>query len=285
MPITAEDKALFNGKQTYMFAVFEKTLMTDQGKACVREFGKEADAQSIYRSICKHALTSTKASIEASESLTYVTSTRLGEGSSWRGSTHSFVLHWQNQVRLYEAQVAIDEHFSSGQKKTMLQNAVRHVPQLCSVNTQADHLNTHDGKDLTYDSYVKLLLSAASTYDSQFAPKTFSCSRPPRRAVYSHDVTEPYYGDSDAFYDSAVVYAMAATPGATRQRPRLPWSGTSSSTCFNHSLVKSLTRRKRTPMPKIFSGTMNAMIDLVGEETTIHEDVRKYKSISAVEFL
>jgi hypothetical protein len=35
---TTEDKALFAVKQTYMFAVFEMTLMTDQGKAYVREF-------------------------------------------------------------------------------------------------------------------------------------------------------------------------------------------------------------------------------------------------------
>jgi hypothetical protein len=34
-PATTEDKALFAVKQTYMFAVFEKTLLTDQGKAYV----------------------------------------------------------------------------------------------------------------------------------------------------------------------------------------------------------------------------------------------------------
>jgi hypothetical protein len=32
-PTTSEDKALFEVKQTYMFAVFEKTLLTDQSKA------------------------------------------------------------------------------------------------------------------------------------------------------------------------------------------------------------------------------------------------------------
>jgi hypothetical protein len=32
-PTTTEDKVLFAVKQTYMFAVFEKTLLTDQGKA------------------------------------------------------------------------------------------------------------------------------------------------------------------------------------------------------------------------------------------------------------
>ncbi len=120
IPLTPEEKELFKEKQTYMFAVFEKTLLTDQGKAFVREFEKHSDAQSIYLRIREHALTSTKASIEASEILTYITSCKLGEGSPWRGPTHSFVLHWQNQVRLYEAQVATDEYFSPGQKKNML---------------------------------------------------------------------------------------------------------------------------------------------------------------------
>jgi hypothetical protein len=65
-PTTTEDKALFEVKQTYMFAVFEKTLLTDQGKAYVREYEKESDAHSIYRRISEYAIKSTKASLEAS---------------------------------------------------------------------------------------------------------------------------------------------------------------------------------------------------------------------------
>ena len=193
-PTTAEDKALFKEKQTYMFAVFEKTLMTDQGKAYVREFEKEADAQSIYRRISEHALTSTKASIEASAILTYITSSKLGDGL-WRGSTHSYCLNWQNQVRLYEDQVSTAEHFSDSQKRSILQNAVFSVPELRAVKTQADHLKTLNGQELTYPDYVKLLLSAAQTYDSSYAPKT------PRRAVYNHYATDTDYGDNDFVYD------------------------------------------------------------------------------------
>jgi hypothetical protein len=48
-PTTTEDQVLFEVKQTYMFAVFEKTLLNDQGKAYVREYEKKSDAQSIYR--------------------------------------------------------------------------------------------------------------------------------------------------------------------------------------------------------------------------------------------
>jgi hypothetical protein len=48
------------------------------------------------------------------------TSCKLGEGSAWRGPTASFVLHWQNQVRLYEAQLEKEEYFSNGQKRHII---------------------------------------------------------------------------------------------------------------------------------------------------------------------
>jgi hypothetical protein len=124
--------------------------LTDQGKAYVREYEKESDAQSIYRRISEYAIKSRKASLEASTILSYITSCKLGdEGSGWRGPMASFVLHWQNQVRLYEAQVEKEEYFSNGQKRHMLQNAVHPVQELCAVKTQADHHKTQAGKELT----------------------------------------------------------------------------------------------------------------------------------------
>ena len=82
IPITPEDKALFQAKEIFMFAVFEKTLMTDQGKAFVRQHEKNAGAQLIYKALKEHAILSTKASIEASEILAYITSAKLGERSA-----------------------------------------------------------------------------------------------------------------------------------------------------------------------------------------------------------
>jgi hypothetical protein len=181
--------------------------LTDQGKAYVREFEKESDAQSIYRRISEYAIKSAKASLEASTILSYITSCKLGEGSAWLGPTASFVLHWQNQVCLYEAHVEKEEYFSNGQKRHMLQNAVHpslvlSVLELCALKTQADQHKTQTGKDLTYDQYVNLLLSAASAYDAQFAPKTAThfAARDPRRAVYSHDFTASNE-DNDPGYD------------------------------------------------------------------------------------
>jgi hypothetical protein len=216
-------------KQTYMFAVFEKTLLTDQGKAYVREYEKKSDApQSIYLRISEYAITkSTKASLEASTILSYITSCKLGEGSAWRGPTSTFVLHWQNQVvRLYETQVESEEYFSNGQTKHMLQNAVRPVQELRAVKTQADQHKTQTGKELTYDQYVNLLLSAASAYDAQFAPKTHFAARAPCRAVYSHNITESSDGNNPAYdIDCALgIVQPKLTPFAAQTPRRVVYS-------------------------------------------------------------
>jgi hypothetical protein len=200
-PNTTEDRELFKKKQEYMYAVLVNTLKTDQGQSCVRKFATTSDAQSIYRDVVEHNLKSTKASISAGKSLAYVTCTTIGEGSDWRGTTEAFIHHWQDQVRLYETLVNPDECFSSAHKKNMLQNAVRNVSELAIVKDTAAQLKAHDGREQTYDSYSGLLLSAAATYDSNFAPKTFSGSHPPRRAVYSHDNTESNGDNDDPVYD------------------------------------------------------------------------------------
>jgi hypothetical protein len=77
---------------------------------------------------------------------------------------------------------------------------VHPVQELRVVKTQADLHKTQTGKELTYDQYVNLLLSDASAYDAQFAPKTHFTARAPYRAVYSHDFTASNE-DNDPGYD------------------------------------------------------------------------------------
>jgi len=83
-----------------MYAVFEKMLLTDKGKALVCQNQQTFDAQKIYRELSAYAMQSTKASMDASSLLSYITSTNLGDGK-WKGTTHAFILHWQDQVRRY----------------------------------------------------------------------------------------------------------------------------------------------------------------------------------------
>ena len=68
---------------------------------------------------------------------------------------------------MYEEIVPHSDHFTGNIKTIMLQNTVAGVSELHQVKTQSDHDRAHGGTTLTYEKYLNLLLSAASTYDSK----------------------------------------------------------------------------------------------------------------------
>ena len=55
-----------------MFAIFEKNLLTNQGKSLVREYADNYDAQQIYSELRSYSLESTKALLDSSNLLTYI---------------------------------------------------------------------------------------------------------------------------------------------------------------------------------------------------------------------
>jgi hypothetical protein len=60
--------------------------------------------------------------------LAYVASAKLGDGK-WKGSTaHAFVLHWQDQVRLFSDLVGNHKYFADNLLCTVLENAVTKLP-------------------------------------------------------------------------------------------------------------------------------------------------------------
>ena len=145
-----------------------KNLLTDQGKSLVREYADNYDAQRIYSELRSYSLESTKASLDSSNLLTYITSIRLGDGR-WKGSMHAFILHhWQDQVHKHEW-IEPDNISWDKMKRTMIENAVFPIAKLRAVKVQADQNKTRDGKELTYCDYVQLLLSAAQSFDNQFS--------------------------------------------------------------------------------------------------------------------
>ena len=78
-PLPAE-RDLFEAQQKYMYAVFERVLQTDKGKAFVRSHETDANAQIIFDELFKDALRSTHSSIDSSRLLSYITSVRIGDG-------------------------------------------------------------------------------------------------------------------------------------------------------------------------------------------------------------
>ena len=94
-PNSTNETLLFDEKQKYMYAVFEKTLLTDKGKALVQNHQRKYDAQLIYKELCDYSLQSTKAFFDSSSLLTYITTIWMGNGK-WKGRAHAFILHWQD---------------------------------------------------------------------------------------------------------------------------------------------------------------------------------------------
>ena len=216
MPMDAQTQELFNEKQKYIYAILESKVLTDRGKAIVREHEATFDAQTVYKKLTEHHLRSTKALIESSNILSYITSARLGSGE-WNGTTEGFITHWSNQVRLYERQVPLHDHFSDGQKRIMLENAVAPITELRQVKINADLEKTKNGRNLTYEEYLNLLLSAATNHDIQFA------SKKPKRQVFVHsliDHDDDCFGEDDAYYDIDAPVSMILANSTERRNQR-----------------------------------------------------------------
>jgi hypothetical protein len=104
VPLSADDIVLFTEKQTFVYAVLESKVLTDQGKSIIRDHEHDFDAQKIYQKIKSYHLKSTKPKIDSSVILSYITSCKLVDGT-WNSTSEAFIINWQNQVRLYEKYV------------------------------------------------------------------------------------------------------------------------------------------------------------------------------------
>ena len=224
VPMDEQATELFIEKQKYVYAILESKVLTDRGKDIVRQYEDTFDAQMVYQKLAEHHLRSTKAMIESSTILSYITSARLGNGE-WNGTTEGFITHWNNQVRLYERQVPLTDHFSDGQKRTMLENAVAPIAELRQVKNNADLEKTKTGRRLTYEEYLSLLLSAATTYDIQFA------SKKQKRQVFTHSIIDhdeaSYSVEEDDYYDIDAPVSVILANSTERRNQRSSGNGKS----------------------------------------------------------
>lgn len=191
---------LWDLKQIYVFAVFNKTLQTSVGKQMFREQAKldDNDAHGLYISLVRHYEQSTHARLTSTTLLKYIVSATLG-ANTWNGSTHDFILHWCDKVRQYEDMTDMSAHMHDGVKHVLLENAVSPIAELRQVKTtgdiQAQSVNS-PGKYLSYENYIALLVSAAQQYDAQNLNSN-SSTRRSRRSVYSTSVE---YTDTDEYH-------------------------------------------------------------------------------------
>ena len=222
-----------------MYSVFERTLQSDKGKAIVRAYETTFDAQKVYSEMYDYCNQSTRAQIESSTLLSYITSARLGDGS-WKSNTSKFILHWEEQVRLYEKLVDPTDHFSDAIKLHMLQNAVHPIQELRQVKTSAAQLQTQTGKAITYTNYIGLLYSAAAQYDSQFSSAS-GAKLAAKRQVFWHDVDQ---GDDVDDYDLDTPIAVIQANQMVRREAMMPSSSWSKLTEAERKRTNFQTKRR-----------------------------------------
>ena len=286
VPASTEEKDLFNEKLKFVYAILEQKVLTDRGKGFIREHENDYDAQKVYKKLVDHHLKSTKAMIDSSSILSYITSVRLGNGM-WKGTTEGFITHWENQVRLYERQVPTTDHFSDGQKRTMLENAVAPVDELRQIKNNADLEKTKTGRTLTFNEYTSLLLSASVAYDESFKPKIS------KRLVNVHEAGDTY-DDVDTYdqdwYDidvsvreiQANAHNRMSRPKTPRkeqpQRTRMPFDRWSKLSANDRTLWDQLDETAKAVILGTTVATPSSTGGTVKRRTNLHE-------ISAYDFL
>ena len=239
---------LFVQKQKYMYAVFVQIIQTDKGKAYVREHRDDHDAQAVFRKLETHALKSLKASLESTTLLRYLTTTKLGV-DTWKGTAHSFILHWLEQVRLYN-DLSSTTDLSDELTLTLLQNAVHDFKPLRAVKDNADQHKTHTGNELTLEQYVNLLESAAINHDASVAPKRSVLTK--RRQVLMHDLdydfTDDFIDDDIPDFDIDAPLDVLQAYAASRRPPTSSTHRSKSSSASSDNKYGSTIRQRLHPL-------------------------------------
>ena len=133
--------------------------------------------------------------------MTYITPVRINDGS-WRGNTSLFILHWVEQVHLYESTASKTEVFSTGQKRSILENVVSSHNELRMIKAQADQLKSLNGSVLIYTQYSILLQSSVNTYDASLSGNTKKHTMSVHTSEQSHSTERAdNHNNDDTPYD------------------------------------------------------------------------------------
>ena len=88
-------------QQIFMYAVFTSKLKTPKAKALLRQHDGDKDARTLWRELVEYYQKFTGAVLSSQSIMQFLTTFRIGPNSTWKKSTHDFVLYFDEQVELY----------------------------------------------------------------------------------------------------------------------------------------------------------------------------------------
>ena len=120
------EQQLFQEQQDFLYSVLISSLKTDFSEALVKDH--EGDAQLILELLHEHHTGNSKYS---RSEINRITNIKLDD--TWRGTNESFLMHYNDQLRLLDSLVDSDEKLPDNTRVTFLESAVESVPDLRRV--------------------------------------------------------------------------------------------------------------------------------------------------------
>ena len=155
---------LFQEQQDFLYSVLISSLKTDFSEALVKDH--EGDAQLILELLHEHHTGNSQYSRSEINRITkYLTNIKLDD--TWRGTNESFLMHYNDQLRLLDSLVDPEEKLPDNTRVTFLESAVESVPDLRRVKITDNVLQAQldSTRPITYKSYFDLLKDAAFHLD------------------------------------------------------------------------------------------------------------------------
>ena len=238
------EQQLFQEQQDFLYSVLISSLKTDFSEALVKDH--EGDAQLILELLHEHHTGNSQYSRSEINRITkYLTNIKLDD--TWRGTNESFLMHYNDQLRLLDSLVDSDEKLPDNTRVTFLESAVESVPDLRRVKITDNVLQAQldSTRPISYRSYFDLLKDAAFHLDqaikrgNKVRRTNVHFSGPHdeddwTRTVYSgaceqipHDIPKPlgkhvqttHYVDANLHHDLATGKAVTAALHFLNQTP------------------------------------------------------------------
>ena len=158
------EQQLFQEQQDFLYSVLISSLKTDFSEALVKDH--EGDAQLILELLHEHHTGNSQYSRSEINMITkYLANIKLDD--TWRGTNESFLMHYNDQLRLLDSLVDSDEKLPDNTRVTFLESAVESVPDLRRVKITDNVLQAQldSTRPISYKSYFDLLKDAAFHLD------------------------------------------------------------------------------------------------------------------------
>ena len=158
------EQQLFQEQQDFLYSVLISSLKTEFSEALVKDH--EGGAQLILELLHEHHTGNSQYSRSEINRITkYLTNIKLDD--TWRGTNESFLMHYNDQLRLLDSLVDSDEKLPDNTRVTFLESAVESVPDLRCVKITDNVLQAQldSTRPISYRSYFDLLKDAAFHLD------------------------------------------------------------------------------------------------------------------------